>query len=103
MEVGRYSLKRRNSPDDYAAPGSQNGFDNSGRYGSIAWQEGDTTSQTLTAVQDLTNRYAGDTDVVTAIELLNEPANWSLNMSHLKQFYYDGWGKIRTNNYDTAV
>jgi glucan 1,3-beta-glucosidase len=85
------------------APGSQNGFDNSGRYGAITWQQGDTTAQTLTAIQNLANRYAGDTDVVTSIELLNEPANWGIDMGALKQFYYDGWGNVRNANGQTAV
>jgi glucan 1,3-beta-glucosidase len=85
------------------APGSQNGFDNSGKFGSIAWQQGDTTKQTLTAIQNLADRYAKDTDVVTAIELLNEPGNWGLDMSQVKQFYYDGWGNVRTDNAYTAV
>jgi glucan 1,3-beta-glucosidase len=85
------------------APGSQNGFDNSGKFGLIAWQQGDTTKQTLTAIQNLADRYAKDTDVVTAIELLNEPGNWGLDMSQVKQFYYDGWGNVRTDNSYTAV
>jgi glucan 1,3-beta-glucosidase len=57
----------------------------------------------LTAIQTLADRYAGDTDVVTAIELLNEPANWAINMDELKQFYYNGWGNVRTQNDYTAV
>lgn len=64
---------------------------------------GDTYSQTLTAIQDLANRYAGDTDVVTAIELLNEPAGWDLDLDTMKQFYYSGWGNIRNANTYTAV
>ena len=85
------------------APLSQNGFDNSGRNGSIQWQQGDSTAQTLTAIQNLADRYAGDTDVVAAIELLNEPANWGIDMDALKQFYYDGWGNVRNQNGYTAV
>jgi len=41
--------------------------------------------------------------VVTAIELLNEPFGFSLNLGALKKFYYDGWGTIRDSNGDTAV
>ena len=51
----------------------------------------------------MAQRYASQTDVVTAIELLNEPANWGIDMSQLKQFYYDGWGTIRDSNPYTAV
>lgn len=87
----------------FPAPGSQNGFDNSGRYGSINWQQGDTVSQTLTALQNLANRYASVTDVVTSIELLNEPMGPNINQGALKKFYYDGWGTVRNNNGDTIV
>jgi len=89
--------------DLHGAPGSQNGFDNSGRLGDIDWLTGDTYSQTLTAIQALANRYAGDTDVVTAIELLNEPAGWDLDLDTVKQFYYSGWGNVRNANAYTAV
>jgi glucan 1,3-beta-glucosidase len=84
------------------APGSQNAFDNSGRKGSIDWTKGDTVKQTLTAIQMLTDRYASASDVVSSIQLLNEPANWGLDMNVVKQFYYDGWGSVRTKG-DTAV
>lgn len=85
------------------APLSQNGFDNSGKYGSIGWTQGDSTSQTLQAIRNLAQRYASQTDVVTAIELLNEPANWGVAIDKIKQFYYDGWGTVRDSNGDTAV
>lgn len=85
------------------APGSQNGFDSSGRYGPIDWQQGDTVSQTLAALQNLAKRYASATNVVTAIELVNEPMGPDLDQSALKQLYYDGWGTIRNSNGDIAV
>ncbi|KAI9664155.1 MAG: exo-1,3-beta-glucanase [Trizodia sp. TS-e1964] len=89
--------------DLHGAPGSQNGFDNSGRYGSINWQQGDTVLQTKNAVTALARRYASQTDVVTSIELLNEPFGPALNMDIVKQFYYDGWGTIRDSGHNTAV
>ncbi|KAK6583422.1 hypothetical protein PZA11_004498 [Diplocarpon coronariae] len=89
--------------DLHGAPGSQNGFDNSGRAGSINWQSGDNVKNTVAAIRQLAERYAGQKDVVTAIQLLNEPANWGNDMSQVKQFYYDGWGTIRDSNPDTAV
>ncbi|MCJ1309371.1 exo-1,3-beta-glucanase [Agyrium rufum] len=89
--------------DLHGAPGSQNGFDNSGRLGAVTWQQGDTTSQTLDAITALAKRYAGDTDVVTAIELLNEPLGPDLDLDAVKKFYYDGWGNVRNFNGDTVV
>jgi glucan 1,3-beta-glucosidase len=84
-----------------AAPGSQNGFDNSGRRGSINWQQGYNVNQTLDAIQDLSQRYAKDIDVVASIELLNEPhVPAGVQLSPLKQFYYDGWGRIHDHSQD---
>ncbi|KAI9735756.1 MAG: exo-1,3-beta-glucanase [Claussenomyces sp. TS43310] len=91
--------------DLHGAPGSQNGFDNSGRLGDVTWQSGSeyNVHNTLWALQALSDRYKGDGDVVTAIELLNEPLGGSLDLSALKKFYYDGWGDVRSDNADTAV
>ncbi|KAI9758610.1 MAG: hypothetical protein M4579_002986 [Chaenotheca gracillima] len=89
--------------DLHGAPGSQNGFDNSGKNGSVLWQSGNTVSETKTAITALAKRYASQTDVVTAIELLNEPLGPVLNLDDIKQFYYDGFGVVRKSNGDTAV
>jgi glucan 1,3-beta-glucosidase len=89
---------------EYTAPGSQNGFDNSGRRGNIEWQQGLTVNQTLDAIQALASRYVNDADVVAAIELLNEPfVARGVQLDPLKQFYYDGWGRIRQYSHDTTV
>jgi glucan 1,3-beta-glucosidase len=86
------------------APGSQNGFDNSGRRGNIEWQQGLTVNQTLDTIQALASRYVNDGDVVAAIELLNEPfVARGVQLDPLKQFYYDGWGRIRQYSHDTTV
>jgi len=89
--------------DLHGAPGSQNGFDNSGKRGDINWISGGNAPHTLLAIQNLADRYAKETDVVSAIELLNEPANWGNDMGAVKKFNYDGWGNIRSVNPDTAV
>lgn len=52
----------------------------------------------------LAKRYAGDTDVVTAIEALNEPnVPGGVNEDGLKQYYYDSWGVAREASQDTTV
>lgn len=89
--------------DLHGAPGSQNGFDNSGRYGNISWTQGDTTQQTLVAIKNLADRYASQSDVVTSIQLINEPANWGVDVNAIKQYYWDGFGNVRTANSETAV
>ncbi|KAK2795614.1 hypothetical protein FQN50_009700, partial [Emmonsiellopsis sp. PD_5] len=83
-------------------PGSQNGFDNSGRRGPITWQSGNTVQQTLTALHNLATRYAAaqqsDDTTITAIELLNEPFPPTVQLPPLKQFYKDGYDLIRKTN-----
>ncbi|KAJ5894101.1 hypothetical protein N7495_005792 [Penicillium taxi] len=90
--------------DLHGAPGSQNGFDNSGKRGAIQWQQGDTVEHTKNAIDALAKRYAGDVDVVTAIEALNEPSiPGGVNEDGLKQYYYDTWGLARQYSQDTTI
>lgn len=94
--------------DLHGAPGSQNGFDNSGQRiatpGTPRWQQGDTTKQTLQVLNTITQKYAQPKyqDVVVGIELLNEPLSSALNLDQLKQFYRDGFGQVRSVS-DTPV
>lgn len=91
--------------DLHGGPDSQNGYDNSGRLGPIGWSQGDTIAQTLAALSALAGRYAGDCDVVTAIELLNEPAGYSssLSLDTIRNFYLSGESTVRAVNPNTAV
>ncbi|KAJ5219139.1 Exo-beta-1-3-glucanase (Exg1) [Penicillium cinerascens] len=90
--------------DLHGAPGSQNGFDNSGKRGAIEWQTGNTVELTRTALETLAARYGGDADVVTAVEALNEPSiPGGVNEDGLKQYYYDSWGVVREASQDTTV
>ena len=89
----------------HGAPGSQNGFDNSGHLQSKpGWQQGDTTAQTLAVLEMISTKYAQPQyqDVVVAIELLNEPLSSALDFDALKQFYRDGFGQVRAVS-DTTV
>ena len=81
----------------------QNGFDNSGRYGAIQWQTGDTVDNTLKALSSLANRYSGDRDVVTLFEILNEPLPPSVNLDGLKQFYNDASKAIQSSMPSTTI
>ncbi|KAI4212880.1 MAG: hypothetical protein LQ351_004405 [Letrouitia transgressa] len=89
--------------DLHGAPGSQNGFDNSGRFGAVQWQQGDTVSQTVKALSDLSRRYAGDGDVVTSVELLNEPLGSSLDLNGLQSFYDKGYNAVKAASNNFAV
>lgn len=85
--------------DLHGAPGSQNGFDNSGHLTKTpSWTQGDTTKQTLSVIEQIANKYAKGSyqDVVVAIELLNEPLPDKLSGTDaIIQFSKDGYGKVR--------
>ncbi|RAK81128.1 glucan 1,3-beta-glucosidase [Aspergillus fijiensis CBS 313.89] len=90
--------------DLHGAPGSQNGFDNSGRKGPVQWQQGSTVNQTLVAFNELAKRYLQHSDVVTAIEALNEPSvPGGVNQDGLKQYYYSTLATVQSLNPDTAL
>ncbi|KAF2458449.1 glycoside hydrolase superfamily [Lineolata rhizophorae] len=83
--------------DLHGAPGSQNGFDNSGRYGAIEWTQGNTVDHTIRVLNKIRDDYASH-PAVTSIELLNEPMGGSLDMGTVRQFYMDGWGNLKDSN-----
>ena len=92
--------------DLHGAPGSQNGFDNSGqRLPKPLWQEGDTVQRTLAVLQTIQSKYGDSSydDVVAGIELLNEPLSSELDYDQLKQFERDGYGQQRTVSQSRVV
>jgi len=82
--------------DLHGAPGSQNGFDNSGHKGAVKWTQGNTISQTHKALKKIKTDYASNPAVAT-IELVNEPMGPELDMNTIEQFYYDGWGDLKNS------
>jgi glucan 1,3-beta-glucosidase len=88
--------------DLHGAPGGQNGFDNSGQRGVKNWGTGNTIAETLNTVKALTERYAASADVVTIIELINEP---QASNDICKSFYSSGYGDVHaiTNNLTVAI
>jgi glucan 1,3-beta-glucosidase len=82
------------------APESQNGFDNSGKYGSINWGQGDSVQYTINVLNKIRDDHASH-PAVSAIELVNEPLGPNLDMNTVRQFYMDGWGNLRDS--DVAV
>lgn len=84
--------------DLHGAPGSQNGFDNSGLRDTIGFQLDTNIGVTLTALQNIFDKYGGGDyqDVVSGIELLNEPLGPSIDMNQLKNFYQWGYNNMRS-------
>ncbi|XHF97935.1 hypothetical protein AWENTII_001508 [Aspergillus wentii] len=91
--------------DLHGAPGSQNGFDNSGHRGAINWLPGNSKQDpALLSIKLLAERYTKYADVVTAIEAINEPnIPGGLSKGGLEKYYYDSWGAVREHNDDTTV
>ncbi|CAE6442981.1 unnamed protein product [Rhizoctonia solani] len=86
--------------DLHGAPGSQNGFDNSGKRGSATWH---TNSQNVARTNAIIKTLAAEfskpeyTDTVTSIAPLNEPAGFVGGnvMDVIRQYWYDSYGNIR--------
>lgn len=86
--------------DLHGAPGSQNGYDNSGhRIPKPGWESGNTVQQTLEVIQIMAKKYATPEmqDVVVAIEMLNEPLTSALQSTEaLVEFYKSGYNNVRS-------
>ena len=93
--------------DLHGAPGSQNGYDNSGHNGTVGWgSDADSVSDTRAVIQKIANKYAQDSEqnVVVGIELLNEPLASKIagGTDVVVQYSKDGYGDVRKIS-DTPV
>jgi glucan 1,3-beta-glucosidase len=80
--------------DLHGAPGSQNGWDHSGRQGQLGWHTSrQNIDETLRILADLATRCKGY-DNLLGIELLNEP-RWDVPMEILRAFYQDAYHRMR--------
>jgi glucan 1,3-beta-glucosidase len=80
--------------DLHGAPGSQNGYDNSGKRGRPGWASSDDNVQrTLDVIRFMVTQTAGMIDI---IELLNEPAGfWDGVPPVIRQYWQDGYKVVR--------
>ncbi|KIP11128.1 glycoside hydrolase family 5 protein [Phlebiopsis gigantea 11061_1 CR5-6] len=85
--------------DLHGAPGSQNGFDNSGQRLSFpGWHSNNTNVQRTDAIiKQIASMFAGQTNVVPIIAPLNEPAGFdgTAVLDVVRQYWYDSYGNIR--------
>lgn len=80
--------------DLHGAPGSQNGWDHSGKHGETHWhKDPQNIHLTLDVLERLAKRYASCPNL-WGIELLNEPSS-QISLSLLKNFYKEGYMRIR--------
>jgi glucan 1,3-beta-glucosidase len=80
--------------DLHGLPGSQNGWDHSGRQGAIAWPTSqDNIEHSLRVIEDLAARCKEFKNLL-GIELVNEPRD-SIPIKILKSYYQAGYEKVR--------
>jgi glucan 1,3-beta-glucosidase len=80
--------------DLHGVPGSQNGWDHSGRKGPLGWHTSkDNIAHSLCVIEDLAARCKNH-DNLLGIELVNEPGK-EVPLEILKSYYQDGQQRIR--------
>ena len=80
--------------DLHGAPGSQNGWDHSGKSGPLEWHTSPRNiAKTVDVVESLARRY-GKHPALWGIELLNEP-RWDVPIETLKTYYQNAYKRIR--------
>lgn len=79
----------------HGAPGSQNGWDHSGRAGEVGWLESERyVRRTLRVVKKICERY-GQQSALYGIELLNEP-HPSVSLKGLMRYYRQAVRTVRS-------
>jgi glucan 1,3-beta-glucosidase len=91
--------------DLHGAPGSQNGFDNSGLRDTYTFLEDDNLSLTLTVLQQIFDKYGDDSynDVIVGIELINEPLTPALDLNQVNNFWNWGYENLRSVSRQNVV
>ena len=80
--------------DLHGAPGSQNGWDHSGRGGEIGWyKDPNNIKETVRILGTFAEKY-GKHPALYGIEMLNEP-HWDIPIAILKEFYENAYSEIR--------
>jgi glucan 1,3-beta-glucosidase len=80
--------------DLHGVPGSQNGWDHSGRQGEMGWHTSkENIAHSLRVIEDLAARCQ-DHDNLLGIELVNEPRD-VIPLEILKAYYQDGYQRVR--------
>jgi glucan 1,3-beta-glucosidase len=81
-EVGLWVLV-----DCHGSPGSQNGFDNSGRAGEVEWQAQDNLDRSIAVLKIMAAKYGSweYSDVVYGLQLVNEPISWNQSKLEVTQ------------------
>lgn len=85
----------------HTAPGSQNGWNHSGRVGDVGWLNGTNgdlnANHTINTVLPMVDFFSKPewTNVVTIFGVLNEPAIYRINSQKVRDWYYESYYAIR--------
>jgi glucan 1,3-beta-glucosidase len=73
--------------DCHGSPGSQNGFDNSGRSGVARWQKEENLDRSIDVLKTMAAKYGSMkyADVVYGLQLVNEPISWNTSTLEVTQ------------------
>ncbi|TVY19322.1 Glucan 1 [Lachnellula arida] len=84
--------------DCHGSPGSQNGYDSSGRLGIIDWQQGDNLNRSISVLETMAAKYGAEeyAGVVVGIELTNEPmAGFPNDLNVTRQWTQDAYAAVK--------
>lgn len=80
--------------DLHGAPGSQNGWDHSGRAGELGWPtKPEYAARTADVLEALAQRFGSRSNLI-GIEFMNEP-RWDVPLEALKDFYPKAAARVR--------
>ncbi len=84
--------------------GSQNAFDNSGLRDEHSWYDENVTLS-LKVVKEVTEKYGQSnySDVVSGIQLINEPKASLYDITDIKKYFEDGYEIVRNGSSSTPV
>lgn len=73
--------------DCHGSPGSQNGFDNSGRSGDVSWQTKVNLDRSIEVLKTMATKYGSMaySDVVYGLQMVNEPISWKQSTLEVTQ------------------
>ncbi|CAB4256303.1 similar to Saccharomyces cerevisiae YDR261C EXG2 Exo-1,3-beta-glucanase, involved in cell wall beta-glucan assembly [Maudiozyma barnettii] len=81
--------------DLHGAPGSQNGFDNSGQrnfYDDLGWlSDYSTTNLTMAVWSTMFDSFLNSSDAIVGIEVMNEPLSSKIDIKNITQAYYNAF------------
>ncbi|GMM53460.1 glucan exo-1,3-beta-glucosidase [Maudiozyma humilis] len=93
--------------DLHGAPGSQNGFDNSGQrnfYDDLDWLRDGTGTWNLTLAiwRSMFDEYLNSSSAIVGVEVMNEPLSTKIDIWDITQAYYDAWRLFSARENRTA-